>query len=150
MRVQTEMELLRSLPVFAGVDASQLQLLSFSSKRRKFTAGQSLLVQGEFARGAFLITSGRAHVHDGVDAKAPKLASLETGALVGELALFVAKPNPVTVIAAQNVEGKEISRELFKRVTEEFPEFGRQVFAALSQKLDQGLAELAELQKAFG
>ena len=69
---------------------------------------------------------------------------------MGELALFVAKPNPVTVIAAQNVEGKEISRELFKRVTEEFPEFGRQVFAALSQKLDQGLAELAELQKAFG
>jgi CRP-like cAMP-binding protein len=150
MRVQTEMELLRSLPVFAGVDPSQLQLLSFSSKRRKFTAGQPILVKGEVPRGAFLLTQGRAHVHDGADAKAAKMASLETGALVGELALFVAKPNPFSIIAAQNVEAKEISRELFKRVAEEFPEFGQQVFAALSRKLDQGLVELDELQKAFG
>lgn len=150
MRVQTEMELLRSLPVFAAADPAQLQLLSFSSKKRKFTAGQPILVKGEISRGAFLITSGRAHVHEGADARSPKLASVEVGALVGELALFVAKPNPISVIAAQNIEAKEISRDLFKRVTEEFPEFGEQVFAALAQKLDHGLAELDALQKAIG
>jgi CRP/FNR family cyclic AMP-dependent transcriptional regulator len=149
MRVQTEMELLRSLPVFAGVDPAQLQILSFSSKRRKFTPGQPILLKGEVSRGAFLITSGRAGVYGGADATSPKLSSVETGTLVGELALFVATPNPVSIIAAQNVEAQEISRDLFKRVTEEFPEFGQQVFAALSQKLDQGLADLDELQKAF-
>ena len=150
MRVQNEMELLRSLPVFAGVDPSQLQLLSFSAKRRKFMAGQPILIKDEVSRGAFLITSGRAGVHSGTDAKSPKLSSIEAGTMVGELALFVARPSAVSVIAAQNVEAKEISRELFKRVTEEFPEFGQQVFAALALKLDHGLAELEELQKASG
>jgi CRP-like cAMP-binding protein len=149
MRVQNEMELLRSLPVFAGVDPAQLQLLCFSSKRRKFSAGQPILAKGDISRSAYLITAGRAHVHEGASVKTPKLSSVETGALVGELALFVAKPNPVSVIAAQNVETKEISRELFKRVTQEFPEFGQQVFAAFARKLDQSLAELEDMQRAF-
>lgn len=149
MRVQTEMELLRDLPLFAGVDPAQLQILSFSAKLRRFSAGQPIIRKDETGRGAYLILSGRANVHSGADAKSPKLAGVETGSLVGELAMFAAKPYPVTVIAAQNVEAKEITRALFNRVSEAFPEFARLVFAALSGKVQQGISELDALQRGF-
>ncbi|MDP4822566.1 MAG: Crp/Fnr family transcriptional regulator [Aestuariivirgaceae bacterium] len=149
MRVQTEIELLQQIPLFAGVDPSHLQLLSFSAKRRRFAAGQPILLKGETSRSAFLITGGRASAHSGIDSKSPKLANIEVGNLVGELSMFVAKPQPVSVFAVQDVEAREITRELFKRVSEEFPVFAKQVFAALSQKLDQGLSDLDQLQRQF-
>jgi CRP-like cAMP-binding protein len=47
------------------------------------------------------------------------------------------------------VTAARISRTLFLRVAEEYPEFGRAVFRAMARKLDDSMRDLVDAQDLF-
>ena len=51
--------------------------------------------------------------------------------------------------AKDNVTAARVDRDLFFRVTEEYPEFGKRVFEALARKLNGTLAELGAARDYF-
>ena len=60
--LENEVEALRRVPLFSGVEPMKLKLLAFASERIEFSAGQALMRQGEHGDAAYVMLSGEAEV----------------------------------------------------------------------------------------
>jgi hypothetical protein len=104
-----ELELLRSLPLFAPLPPPTLEYLAGHLVRRRFGAGQTILTRGERGDAFFVIAEGTVEV-------APDEVSvrrLGPGEHFGEIALLRDVPRTATVIAATDVELLELPGEEF-------------------------------------
>ncbi len=146
MSVRADAETLRSIPIFAECDPVHLQVLAFSSERQQFNAGEALMVQGEQGTSCFLILSGEAGLTVEQSGNEEIMGSAGPGALLGEVAMIGGAPYSVTARAKAPLSAAKISRGLFVRVAEEYPDFGRTVFRALSGKLDVSISDLLAAQ----
>jgi CRP-like cAMP-binding protein len=94
-----------------------LQLLAFSSERRRLRAGESLFAAGDGADGAFFVLEGMILLRkDAMERRAGP------GALIGESALLVETVRPADAAAASEALLLKIPRDTFRRVLSEFPE----------------------------
>lgn len=146
MAVKSEVELLRQVPLFAEVDAAQLQLLVFNSRKRRIAPGNFLVKAGEMAAAAQLLLSGEAEALKGSQNEGKVIARLKRGAFVGELGMVAGLPAPVSVRAITPVEAMRITQELFQRVCQEFPDDGQRMLASLSKRLDVALKDLHDVR----
>ena len=146
MSVRADAETLRSIPIFADCDPVHLQLLAFSSDRQQFKAGETLVAQGQPGTSSFLILNGEADLLVHRDGAEENMGAAGPGALVGEVAMIGGVPYSVTARAKGPLIAARISRSLFMRVAEEYPEFGKAVFKALGGKLDQSLSDFLTAQ----
>ena len=62
MSLKREYEVLRRVPIFAGIEPARLKLLAFMCERVGFDPGNRLLRQGDPADAAYLIIDGHAEV----------------------------------------------------------------------------------------
>lgn len=145
MSVRADAETLRAIPIFADCDPVSLQVLAFSSERQLFERGEPLLKQGYKGAPAYLILSGTADVH----ADGKPVGEVGPGALLGEVSMIGQLPCSISATATSPVTAARISRTLFLRMVEEYPEFGRAVFQALARKLDDSLHGLNDAQDVF-
>lgn len=143
MSVRADAETLRSIPIFAECDPVHLQVLAFASERQQFRAGEALIVQGEQGTSCFLILSGEADV---LTERDQIIGSAGPGALLGEVAMIGGIAYSVTARARTAVTAARIDRNLFMRVAEEYPEFGKAVYRTLGGKLDSSVADLLSVQ----
>ena len=71
------------------------------------------------------------------------------GSLIGEQCMFAGVPHRGTATAIFDVEAMKISKELFYRVAEEFPDLAVAAVRAVSRKLDATLTDLSIIQRQF-
>lgn len=100
----------------------QRRMLAFASERRKFSAGQTILSGEGVPEGAHVLVRGtvvsRPH-------EAPKAVGYESsvqGAVIGTMALMLARPRPVTVTALTDVETIFVSRIAFMKLVRQYPD----------------------------
>jgi signal-transduction protein with cAMP-binding, CBS, and nucleotidyltransferase domain len=62
MSLKREYEVLRRVPIFAGIEPAKLKLLAFMCERVGFDPGNRLMRQGDPADAAYLIIDGHAEV----------------------------------------------------------------------------------------
>jgi CRP-like cAMP-binding protein len=115
-----------------------LQVLAFAAERETFSVGQTIIQQGKTAASAYFLLNGTADLMQGRQ----KLGLAEPGALLGELAMLGGSSYALTATAAEPVSAVRIDHALFIRVASEYPEFGRAVLEALSEKLGASVREL--------
>lgn len=149
MSVRADAETLRSIPIFADCDPVHLQLLAFASERQLFRAGETLIEQGQAGISAFLVLNGEADLLVERNGNEEVIGSAGPGALLGEVAMIGGAAYSVTARARAPLAAASISRNLFMRVAEEYPEFGRSVFRALGGKLEGSMADLLSAQVLF-
>lgn len=145
MSVRADAETLRAIPIFADCDSVPLQVLAFSSERQVFERGEPLLKQGFNGAPAYLILSGAADIHS--DGKLVGQAG--PGALLGEVSMIGQLPCTISATATSVVTAARLSRAVFLRLSQEYPEFGQAVFAALARKLDASLRDLTQTKEMF-
>ncbi len=149
MSVRADAETLRSIPIFADCDPVHLQLLAFSSERRHYKSGDTIVKQGEIGEMAILILDGQAELLHDKGGGFDSLGTAGPGAMIGEIAMIGGVSYSISAIARSAVSATGIRRELFLRLAEEYPEFGATVFKALAQKLDGSMSDLLSIQAAF-
>jgi len=149
MALNEEVRLLREAPLFAGVAEAHLQVLAFSAGRFKLAAGDYLVRQGEQGDSAWLIRRGAAEAFHESAGRTRKVARLERGALVGELAMIARLPHRLSVRAISPLSGLRIDNGLFMRVCGEFPEFGQQVLHNLATHFSHSMGELQKVRELF-
>ena len=67
-QLKNEVDVLKRVPLFSGVDAAKLKLLAFTSKVVSFKAGDVLFRQNDPGDSAYVILSGKARIFvDGPD-----------------------------------------------------------------------------------
>jgi CRP-like cAMP-binding protein len=111
--------------------------MAFAAERQNFPKGHTIIKQGETADAAYFILNGSAELKQGRNT----LGRAEPGALLGELAMLGNTTYSLTATASEAVQAVRIDNALFNRVAGEYPEFGRAVLQALSDKLESSVRE---------
>ena len=154
MSLREEVDLLQRIPLFANVEASKLKLLAFTSERIAFESGQVLFRQGDAGDAAYIIIEGEAEVLVSGASGPIQVAVLGRNEIVGEIAILCDVPRTATIRALQRLVCLRISKDLFLRLINEFPQIAVAVVRELAsrveagnQKLRTALAEIETLRR---
>ncbi len=147
MDLAEETDLLRKIPMFAGMDTSKLKLLAFASEIVSFDDGDVVFNSGDSADFAYVIMDGAVDIITETDAGPIVIGMLQQNQLIGELGLLNNAPRNATLIAHGNLRAMKITGEMFFRLLRENSEVALDVIRMLSDKLSRSHARVEELQQ---
>jgi len=147
MSVKDDVALLKQIPLFAKVDESRLNVLAFSTERISVREGDVLYKNGQPGAAAFVIVDGEIGIRRlNKPDEVPEIIA-GPGSLIGEQSMFAGVPYRGTATALATVVVLKISKDLFYRVAEEFPDLAIEAIQAVNEKLDATLADLRLVQR---
>lgn len=153
MSLKTIISLLQRHDLFKGLAPARLEVLAFTAERASLEAGDTLFEAGEEAFDAYLIVEGQCvmHMDQGLEPRSgeARAVRVDKGDFIGEMALFHEGRRQSTVRASSTVEVLTISRYLFQRLMEEFPEMAGAVAHALNERLAATGGEVGDLARAL-
>jgi CRP/FNR family cyclic AMP-dependent transcriptional regulator len=88
-------DMLRRVPLFAGLDNRDLEQIANSMRERRFKAGDVMTQEGSGGVGFFVVEEGEADVSVGGEAR----GSIGAGDYFGEIALINESPRTATLTA---------------------------------------------------
>lgn len=144
MSLNEEVELLRNIPLFSKLEASKLKLLAFTSERLTYEADQLLCQQGDMGDAAYIIVEGEAAVLVDSPGGQIQVADLGRNDFVGEIAILCDVPRTASVKATSKVVALRISKDLFFRLVEEFPQMAVEIMRELAHRLEATTVQLRE------
>ena len=148
MSLNEEVELLRSIPLFANIEPSKLKLLAFTSERLTFQEGQNVCQQGDIGDAAYLVVDGTADVViEGPDGGKLTVAQIARNAFVGEIAILCEVPRTATITATSRLDTLRISKDLFFRLVNEFPTMAVEIMRELARRQDATNQQLTEANR---
>ena len=126
MALSDDIRLFSQLPLFQGMGDEQLRLIAFGADRRHITAGQTLFREKSPAECAYVVTGGSFELTT-LDQKGVSRveAVVQPGTLLSELALVTLVERKYTAVALEDSDVIRITRSLFHRLIEEYPEAAR-------------------------
>jgi CRP-like cAMP-binding protein len=143
MALNDDIRLLSQVPLFRELDADQLRLIAFGAERRSVAAGQELFRERSPAESAFIVGKGRFELYaTNRDGAARLEQAVGPGTLLSELALVTMVERKFTAVAVEDSEALKISRSLFQRLLEEYPQVGHIVEGRIRDNI-AGLAKAA-------
>ncbi len=122
MQLDDAATILARADFFEICDAEQRRLLAFASERKRFRPGAVVYKAGDVPEGAHVLVSGTVTmVAEGEGPVVPRVVG-QQGAILGAMALIVARPRPVTVRAIDVVDTLFVPRTAFLKLATQFPE----------------------------
>lgn len=146
MALKDDIALFMQLSIFEGLSEEHLRLLAFGAERRRLEKGHVLFRQGAAADSAFVITAGklRLTMHSASGGERV-LGETGPGSILTEIAMIADAERHFTATAIEESEVIRISRMLFRRMLEEYPE----VAIATDRRLRENFSRLAAAAQAF-
>jgi CRP-like cAMP-binding protein len=145
--LNTEVDLLRRVPLFAGIEPARLKLLAYTSDVVTYRPGQVLMRQGDLGDAAYVIIKGDADVSVSTKSGDISVAQLHDGDFVGEIAILCETPRTATVKATNELKALRIRKEPFFELLHQFPEMAVEMTRLLAERLTRTTAELVEAQR---
>lgn len=150
MALNDDIRLLSKVPLFQGFTDDQLRLIAFGAERRRIGEGQALFREHSPAECAFVIARGNFDLYTIGKGNQPELQARTTaGTLLSELALFTLCERKYTAVATEDSEVIRITRILFHRMIEEFPEVADVVMGRIRDNIAALASGAAALQGRF-
>ncbi len=143
MSIQSEVELLRRVPLFSNIDTSRLKLLAFTSERLAFDAGAVLFREGDRGDSAYLILTGKVDVAVNSPKGDVVVAHLGANNIVGEMALLCEMPRTATIIAAEPLDTLRIKKDQFLQMLRDIPQMPLEIMRELAVRLNNVNKELS-------
>jgi CRP-like cAMP-binding protein len=143
MGLEQEVDVLRRIPLFQNIEPSKLKLMAFASERVTFAADTALFEQGEEGDAAYIVLDGTADVRVTADGgEAITVAQVASNDIVGEIAILCDVPRTATVVATSELVTLKITKELFFRMVQDFPQIGIEVMRVLAHRLETTTRQL--------
>jgi CRP/FNR family transcriptional regulator, cyclic AMP receptor protein len=111
---ENRIELLKRVPLFAGLDARDLRDIASTMKERRFSSGDVIAEEGQTGVGFFVIEEGEARVE--VDGE--EVRRLGAGDYLGEIALIAEAPRTATVTAETDMVALGLTSWEFRPIVE--------------------------------
>lgn len=149
----SNLELIRRVPLFSMLTASQAESVADAVIKRRFKRGEPIVEQGKKSNALSIILTGRARVIT-ADARGREviLATLQSGDYVGEMSLIDDEPHSATVRAEIQTDALILGRLEFARCLPENSSMAYAVMKGLVQRLrhaDRKIESLA-LMDVYG
>lgn len=131
LRRDRKIELIASVPLFAGCSKKELARIASLADEVDIPAGTALTHEGRTGHEFCVLISGSADVRRGKR----KLATLGDGDFFGEIALILDAPRSATVSATTPVRLLVVERRAFQSLMEQLPSIRAKVLEALAARL---------------
>ncbi len=124
-------DLLRKVPLFAGLDDKELASLADEFNERRFAAGDHVALEGEGGLMFFVVDSGEATV----EVHGKEVGKLGPGAAFGEIALIDRRPRTATVTAQTELRAYGLPVFVFRPFVEARPQVAWKLLEAMADRL---------------
>jgi CRP-like cAMP-binding protein len=139
-------ETLTRVPLFAKLDGRHLDKLADMSVPKSFPKDTLLIKEGTVGLGMFVITSGRVEVYKGEGENRITLTVLESGSIVGEMALIDDQFRSANVRALEPTDCLLVSRDAFNTLIRQEPEIAMAIMVVLGERIRSSHSKIQELQ----
>jgi CRP/FNR family transcriptional regulator, cyclic AMP receptor protein len=128
---------LARVDLFSSLDKKEHQALAKSCQERKYSAGSTLITQGDTGVGLYVIISGHVKTTQAKNPDRPEvdLGTYGPGNVLGEMALLDDLPRSATVTAIDDVAALLLPVWEFRATVRNHPEIGLKLLAVLSKRL---------------
>ena len=124
-------DMLRKVPLFAGLDNKELDEIASSMRERRFKAGDTVTQEGAGGVGFFVVEEGQADVNVGGEAK----GSVGPGDYFGEIALINESPRTATLTARTDMLCYGMTPWDFRPLVESNSAIAWKLLTAMAQKM---------------
>lgn len=123
--------LLRNVPLFSDLDERDLESLADEFNERRFSAGDTVALEGEGGLMFFVVESGELSV----EVHGEAVSTIGPGAAFGEIALIDRRPRTATVTAASDVKAYGLPVFVFRPFVEARPQLAWKLLEAMADRL---------------
>ena len=146
MSIEKDITLLQSVPTLALLGREPLRILAIGADSRFVEAGQVLFRAGDVADAGYVVQEGSFRlVLDGAPDD-ERAILVGPGTLLGELALITETKRPQTATAAEASSVIRISRPLFLKMLEGYPELAHRLRNSIAARTTQMIGEIASVR----
>ena len=125
-------ELLRNVGLFSGLDEKDLASLAEEFNERRFSAGETIALEGAGGLMFFVVESGEA----AVQVHGSEVSALGPGDSFGEVALIDRRPRTATVTAKSDLVTYGLPVFVFRPFVEARPEVAWKLLEAMADRLE--------------
>lgn len=150
MSIDEEISFLERIPLLGVLGRAALRVLAIGSETRTIAAGDVLFVAGEMADAAYVIQQGAFSLLPDRAVGASQEVTAGRGMLLGEMALMVENRRPSTATALEPSTVIRISRSLFLKMLEGYPDAARRLRDSLMARAEQTTRDLGEVGVMLG
>jgi CRP/FNR family transcriptional regulator, dissimilatory nitrate respiration regulator len=137
---------LKDIALFAETDERHLEELQHRARPTRFERGEALFLQGDKARGLYVLRSGRVKVFISSPQGRQQILHLAgPGESVGEVAVFCGETYPATAEALARTEVLVIPKQALLEMIIQEPETAMAFLAGLSRRLREFANRIADL-----
>jgi CRP-like cAMP-binding protein len=135
--------LLEAQPLFADMEAEQIQALAKSARHLRYGKGERIIAQGDPGGSMFVPSSGIAQVAVERDSRLSELGELVSGECFGEMSLLTGEPRTATVTAKTDCDVVEIDQIAMRDLLKRDPKLADHLSETLSARRSLLESELA-------
>lgn len=129
--------LLKSAPLFAGLDGEELAALASIALEKEFEAGETIFEQNTPAHHLYLLVRGKVEVIHRADSTEYPIATLSEKECFGEMAILDDQPRSASIKTLEPSTVLKIDRDSFRELIYERPQIAFSIFKILSGRLRQ-------------
>ena len=128
---KTPLQYFAQVPLFSACSTRDLGKIAKAADRINMVAGTTIITQGTAGKQAFVLLSGSATVKR----NGKKIATVQAGAIVGELSLLDRGSRTATVVCDTDCELLVIDARHLFAVIDEVPAMAHKLLAALATRI---------------
>ena len=148
MSLEDDITFFAQVPTLAVLGKDALRILAIGAETRNLPSGAVLFYAGELAEGGYIVQEGLLLLEPGT-LQEGKEVTVGPGTLVGELALLTDMVCPATAIAKEPTVVIRITRNLFKKMLEGYPEAAVKLRDIMAERVDDWTQELAAVRRVM-
>lgn len=149
MALDDDIRILGTVGLFESFTAEQLRLLAFGAERLVLRAGRELFREGQSADCAYVVVSGNISLFRDGPNRRVTIRSVGPGAILGEMALIAQTTRLTSAFADGETEVIRLSRAIFHRILEEYPDVAAALHAHISRNLTDLIRQIEKLSPLF-
>jgi len=149
MALDDDIRILSGVKLFQGFTQEQLRLLAFGAETTFLQADRKLYLEDDEADSAYIVVSGRIALYREQGGERIPIGTAGPGAMLSELALIADTRRLTSASAAADSEVIRLSRKMFRRILEEYPELAVQLHERILEEFQQMIARIEELGPRF-
>jgi CRP-like cAMP-binding protein len=147
MSIEDDIACLEEVPTFRLLGPNALRILAIGCESRALDEGEVLFAAGDPADSGYVIQDGSFQLETTAGrANEPSVVMVGPGVLLGELALIIDTARPVTATAAEPSTVMRISRHLFRKTLEGFPEAAQRLRDHMADRAQETAEEISQVR----
>ncbi len=141
MTIEDDIAFLEQVPTLRPLGAGALRILAIGAESYTVEEGQLLFASGEPADCAYIVQQGSFRLDAGTDE-----ITAGPGTLLGEAALLAETRRPATATAREDSTVLRISRAMFIKMLESYPDAAQRLRDLVASRADQWSREIENVR----